>query len=83
MCAFDSVILFKVKNTEWVLPEPETVLLQPKASENTPECYEGMTDSLLAVNCIFLVVSLFKLFLPNFNSNTGILDRKDFLEGLY
>lgn len=36
-----------MKNTEWVLSEPEPVPLQQKASENILESYEGMIGSLL------------------------------------
>ena len=57
MCISDFVIFFKAENTEWVLSEPEPVSLQQKTSENSPECYEGMTDFLLTISCIFLAIS--------------------------
>ncbi|XP_009868695.1 PREDICTED: ADP-ribosylation factor GTPase-activating protein 3 [Apaloderma vittatum] len=38
---FASHVSPKAKNTEWVLSEPETVSLQQKTSDNTPECCEG------------------------------------------
>ncbi|KFV64021.1 ADP-ribosylation factor GTPase-activating protein 3, partial [Dryobates pubescens] len=38
---FASHVSPKVKNTEWVLSEPEPISLQQKTSENTPECNEG------------------------------------------
>ncbi|XP_064022739.1 ADP-ribosylation factor GTPase-activating protein 3 isoform X2 [Pogoniulus pusillus] len=40
---FASHVSPEVKNTEWVLSEPEQVSLQQKTSENTPECSEENT----------------------------------------
>ena len=58
-----------MKNTEWVLSEPEPSPLQQKASENIPESYEGMAGSLLTKTFMhFQVVSLVRLSLPCFSS---------------
>ncbi|NXV29248.1 ARFG3 protein, partial [Rissa tridactyla] len=49
---FASHVSPKAKNTQWVVSEPVSV--QQNTSENIPECYEGMTDSLLTISCSFL-----------------------------
>ncbi|NWT46568.1 ARFG3 protein, partial [Chroicocephalus maculipennis] len=54
---FASHVSPKAKNTQWVVSEPVSV--QQNTSENIPECYEGMTDSLLTISCSFLVSTTF------------------------
>ncbi|NXW37558.1 ARFG3 protein, partial [Phaetusa simplex] len=60
---FASHVSPKAKNTEWVVSEPVSV--QQNTSENIPECYEGMTDSLLTISCNFLVNTTFIKKKPN------------------